>query len=294
MFGAGTALARFSLFFRERMLRTRLQPMRACAAARSLRGICLGNVVPRGNHRLPVIHENGRHMTLLVQRDNAPLAALCDDAVILHGGVFFFLLLHAAAASVAVVLIFQAAHEAPADARNLCRVEREVLLLCHADGDGNKVAEEGRTAERPPAASHAAHHLRLVAHADLTQLDARAEHARKLTNKLTKVYAPIRGEVKRHLREIERQLNVNEFHLEPELFDLLLADRTRFALTRPILIDARKIGCVGNTVHDAQIRRHGFIRHLARTRHHLAALHAARRLHDDMVALGDSQRSLAE
>ena len=111
---------------------------------------------------------------------------------------------------------------------------------------------------------------------------------------MTKVYAPIRGEVKRHLREIERQLNVNEFHLEPELFDLLLADRTRFALTRPILIDARKIGCVSNTVHDAQIRRHGFIRHLARARHHLAALHAARRLHDDMVALGDSQRPLAE
>ena len=82
-----------------------------------------------------------------MHRDDTSLALVSDDTVVLRGDILLFLFhAHTAAAAVALALVFQAAHEPSADPRDLRRVEGEVLLLRHADGDGHEVIEEGGTA----------------------------------------------------------------------------------------------------------------------------------------------------
>lgn len=59
---------------------------------------------------------------------------------------------------------------------------------------GHKIVQKLRAAERTAADAEAAEHFGLVAHADLTQLDAGAEHAREVAHELAKVHAPLGGE----------------------------------------------------------------------------------------------------
>src|SRR5207247_11149876 len=63
-------------------------------------------------------------------------------------------------------LVSQTTFEPAAEARQLRRVEAEVLLLGHLDRYGLERREEGRAAQRPSAGAVAAHQLRFVAHAD--------------------------------------------------------------------------------------------------------------------------------
>ena len=77
---------------------------------------------------------------------------------------------------VGVLLVFEAAHEPAARAGDLRRVQAQILRLGHLDRNGDEVVQKLRAAERPAADAEAAEHLRLVAHADLPQLDAGTEH----------------------------------------------------------------------------------------------------------------------
>ena len=266
-----------------------------CMWARRMR-LALGtrDIFPCGDDGLAVVHQNGRRAALFVHGHNAPFAVLGNDAIVLHRNILRFFGAHTSATAIPIALVFQTAHEPPADSRDLGRVEREILLLCHTDGNGHEVAEKGGTAERPSAAAHAAHHLCLVAHTDLTQFDARAEHTREFAHELAKVDAPVRRKVKEHLREVEGELHINELHLEPEFSDLLLADTSRLALTCTVLINPREVGSIRDTVHNAQIRRNGFIRNLTRRNDDLAALHPPCRLDDDVIPLGDRQLPLSK
>lgn len=64
-------------------------------------------------------------------------------------------------------LVAQAAHQATADAANFGRVERQVLLFCHADRNRLKLSAKARAAELLATLGIAAHQAGLVAHADL-------------------------------------------------------------------------------------------------------------------------------
>ena len=80
-----------------------------------------------------------------------------------------------AALHVELVLVAQAAHQAPARARDLRRIERELLVLRDLQVHRAQLGQPRRRAVLAAAAADAAEPLRLVAHADLLELDAGAE-----------------------------------------------------------------------------------------------------------------------
>src|SRR5262249_14812106 len=84
-------------------------------------------------------------------------------------------------------LVGQAAHEAPAGARDLARVQGQVLLARHLERDRVEALHPRRAAERAPAGTAAVDAFRLVADADLPQLDARLEAAREVLHQLAEI-----------------------------------------------------------------------------------------------------------
>ena len=77
---------------------------------------------------------------------------------------------------VELVLVLEAAEQPAAAAGDLGRVEREVLVLGEREADGRELGEPGGAAVLPAAAADAAEPGRLVAHADLPELDPGPEH----------------------------------------------------------------------------------------------------------------------
>src|SRR6185436_16921503 len=117
-------------------------------------------------------------------------------------------------------LVAQAALQAPAQPRQLRRVEAQVLLLGHLDRDRLERLQEGRAAERTAAGAVAAVHLRLVADADLAHFDSRPELGRQLAHQLAEVDAAVGGEIENQLRAVERLLDPRQLHAEAALADL--------------------------------------------------------------------------
>src|SRR5690606_18771007 len=93
-----------------------------------------------------------------------------------------------AALHVELVLVAQAAHEAAAGARDLERIEREVLVLGDGQVDRAQLGEPGRGAVLAAAAPDAVEALGLVSHADLLELDARAEGGGEVTHERAEVH----------------------------------------------------------------------------------------------------------
>ena len=79
---------------------------------------------------------------LLIDRDHLALSLSRNHPAALLRLLHSAALVTAAAdaALIAVILILQAAHKAAADTGNLRGIEREILVLGHADGHGLKVA----------------------------------------------------------------------------------------------------------------------------------------------------------
>jgi hypothetical protein len=94
------------------------------------------------------------------------------------------------------VLVPQATHETAAQAGYFRRVEGQVLVFGHLDGNRLKIAKERRATEKPTAWADAAQHLRFIPYADLPQLDARAKDGGQVLDQLAKVDASFRGKVK--------------------------------------------------------------------------------------------------
>ena len=138
---------------------------RALAVAKHLN---FAGAVALGAFILPV----EAHEHLLAQNvDRAHVAKAvgrCDKRILLRAAARRVL--------VGVLLVFEAAHEPTACAGDLRRVQAQILRLGHLDRNGDEVVQKLRAAERPTADAEAAEHLRLVAHADLPQLDAGTEH----------------------------------------------------------------------------------------------------------------------
>src|SRR4029078_8624715 len=78
----------------------------------------------------------------------------------------------------------QAAHQPAAGARDLRGVQRKSLVLRDAEVHGPQFRQPRRRAILPAAAADAPQSLRLVANADLFELDARAEQRRQVANQI--------------------------------------------------------------------------------------------------------------
>src|SRR5690606_22544582 len=123
------------------------------------------------------------------------------------------------------------------------------------------------------AAADPAEQRRLVPHADLPQLDARAERARQVADQLAEVHAPLRREVDEQLVAVELPLRIAHLHLQAVPLHLLARDAP----------DARLVGAQRAGALEVLPRRAP--QHAAVRRRRRAARHAARAL-----ALGDRAR----
>ena len=116
---------------------------------------------------------------------------------------------------VELVLVSQAAHEAPARAGNLCRVERrEALVFGDTRFDGAQIREPAGAAQLAPAAADPVETPRFVADANVPHLHARAEFAFELADEVAKVDTRFGGEVDGEPSAVELPLGVRDLHVE--------------------------------------------------------------------------------
>src|SRR5690606_22224999 len=123
-----------------------------------------------------------------------------------------------------LVLVREAAHQAAAAPRDLGGVEREPLVLRELQAHGLELPQPRRAAELAPAPPDAAEQRRLVADADLSQLDPGAEGACQITDQLPEIDPALRGEVDRQLVPVELPLRLGDLHLEAEVLDPLAGE----------------------------------------------------------------------
>ena len=128
------------------------------------------------------------------------------------------------------LLVDQAALQPPALPRDPRRVQRQVLVLGHADGDRRELGQEGRAAQLPPARADAAHHLGLVAHPHLAQLDAVVQARRQVAHQLAEVDPLLGREVERGPVAAGRDLDPEELDAQPAGAGPLAGERQRLVL----------------------------------------------------------------
>ena len=130
------------------------------------------------------------------------------------------------------VLVDQAALEPAALPRHLGRGHGQVLVLGHLDRHRGELRQEGRAAELAPARPDAAHHLGLVAHADLAQLDAGVVASGQIADQIPEVDALLGGEIE---DGASATLELGAEDLDPELVDGGAFAGERQRLGRPLL-----------------------------------------------------------
>src|SRR2546430_16666528 len=111
-------------------------------------------------------------------------------------------------------LFRSAAQQPPTPARDLRRIERQVLILGEREADRPQLGEPARTAVLAPAAAHAVQPLRLVARADLPQLDPGVEQAGEVAHQRAKIDALLGREIDRQLLPIPLPLGIGDLHRE--------------------------------------------------------------------------------
>ena len=137
---------------------------------------------------------------------------------------------------IGLFLIPQAAHKPAAGARDLGRVERERLSLGHLGADGVEIGQKLAAAERAAADADAAEHLGLVAHADLPELDAAAEHSCEILDQLTEVNAAVAGEVEGYLVAFKAALYVYQLHVQLVFGDFFAENAQSLMLTAAVYL----------------------------------------------------------
>src|SRR6185436_4276586 len=146
-------------------------------------------------------------------------------------------------------LIPQAALQPAAQPRQLRRVQAQLLLLRHLDRHRLERRQERRAAERTAAGAVAADHLRFVADADLTHLDARAELGGQLAHELPEVDAAFGREIEDQPLSVERLLGLRQLHAEAALADLERRDPVGVALALLVLQSHHDVVVRGDADH---------------------------------------------
>ena len=135
---------------------------------------------------------------------------------------------------IGLLLVLEAAHQPSAHAGYFARIQGQILLLGHPDGDRNKIIQIRCAAERPAARTVAAEHAGLIADADLTQFDAGAEHGGEVLDEVAEINPPVSREIEHDLAAIKRIFRRNQLHLKSMLFDLLPGDAVCLPLLLPV------------------------------------------------------------
>ncbi len=99
---------------------------------------------------------------------------------------------------------------------------------------GWKSPQKRRAAEGPPADAQAAQHLRLVADADLAQLDAGVEHGSQALDQAAEVHPAVGREEEDDAGALEVALHVDQLHLQLVVQNFFLADLERILLFFPV------------------------------------------------------------
>ena len=169
-------------------------------------------------------HGNLNALALVVDRHRFARHVDLHHLGVAFGGRHHGVQLGAAALElfVGVGLVTQAAHEAPAHARDLLRVERKVLVFGHADRHGVELPAQTFAAQLLAAVAESAHDARLVAHADLAHVDALVETRRQRAHQLAKVHTLLGLEVKHRLVAVKKKLHGHGVHIKPLLGHHLL------------------------------------------------------------------------
>ena len=137
--------------------------------------VLFDNVFPGSDNRAAVIQQNGRRTALLVEGNDLALALQGHHPASLSRGQHLLGLLMAILA-ITVIFIFEAAHQAAANSRNLSGIQGEILLLRHTDGNRFKIPQEGGAAKGPPTAANPPHEFCLIANANLAKFDTGTEY----------------------------------------------------------------------------------------------------------------------
>jgi hypothetical protein len=112
------------------------------------------------------------------------------------------------------MLILEAAEQAAAPARDLGRVEREVLVFGQAEINGRQLLEPGGAAVFPAAATDAGQPGCLVPHADLPQLNPGAEQRSEIAHQRSEIDPLIGREVDGQLVPVPLPLGIAHLHHE--------------------------------------------------------------------------------
>src|SRR5882762_1164752 len=115
---------------------------------------------------------------------------------------------------VEVMLVVQATQQAAAGTGDLHGVERQALRLREGQADRLPFRQPARDAELAAAAPDAVEALRLVARADLPQLDARPKQTREVAHQRPEVHPLLGGEVNRELALVPLPFGVGDLHRE--------------------------------------------------------------------------------
>ena len=133
------------------------------------------------------------------------------------------------------------------------------------------------------AGPDAAHHLRLVAYADLAQLDAHLEYAGQVLDQFPEIHSAVRREIEDDLGIVERIFHVHEFHLQAVFVDLLLAQLQRSVLLLQILLVAAHVVLV-RLAQDGLERRNDLVLiHFRDVRGERTEFDASGRFYDNVV-----------
>jgi hypothetical protein len=119
---------------------------------------------------------------------------------------------------VLLLLILEAAHQPTAKARDLRRIQRQVLLLGHADRDRVIVTREQRAAQTATAWAQSPDHASLFPSTYLSKFYAFLECLGQIDDQRPEVHPLFGEEVKGDLLTAEADLGSHQFHVKAVCF----------------------------------------------------------------------------
>ena len=190
---------------------------------------------------------------------------------------------------IGMLLVFEAAHKAAAGTGDFGGVQTEILRFGHFDGHGLEILQKPLAAEGLATDTQAAQHFRLVAHANLAQLDAGVEHAGQIFDQFAKIHPSVGSEEKDDLVALKTALHVHQLHFQLVGRDLLLAHNHGFFFPLAVFLRRALVLFAGNAAHRAQGLDHCVILHRVVGAHTGADFGALSRFHHHLLALRHRQ-----
>src|SRR5829696_3863706 len=230
-----------------------------------------------------IVQPNSYEFLEQLHRDDPAHTARCFDSLpeFRHHGFHL---------PVLVVFIRQAAQQTTANSRYLRRIQWQVLVLGHVHRNLGKDRQPGRATKGSSATAETAQQSRFVARTDLSQLDAAAERACRLSGKIVQdpwlrcPFAVRNRKVQRHSRSIEAEIGGNRLETQPARTGYLAEGLKSLGTSAPMCLHAPHV-VVGQSSRDAaQVALDLRLANLMRGKDYPSRLFTASRGHNDPVA----------